>query len=149
MSMFFHTLNKNAEAPERPKFFVDAAVFPQTKAVLYTRAAPLGIEIVIGDYNEAAIDNTFFGALIQYPNDKGSVEDYSAFIQMVHAAGALVAMGTDLLSLTLLTPPGELGADVAFGNSQRFGVPLGFGGPHAAFFATREEIGRASCRERV
>ncbi len=143
MSMFFHTLNKNTDAPERPKFFVDADVFPQTLAVLYTRANPLGIQIEVGDYRNAQLDNTYFGALIQYPNDKGSVEDYRAFIHAAHGAGALVAMGTDLLALTLLTSPGELGADVAFGNSQRFGVPLGFGGPHAAFFATKDDFKRS------
>jgi glycine dehydrogenase len=143
MSMFFHTLNKNTTNPERPKFFVDQDVFPQTVAVVNTRALPLGIELVIGDYREANIDNTYFGALLQYPNDKGSVEDYRNFIETAHANSALVAMGTDLLALTLLTSPGELGADVAFGNSQRFGVPLGFGGPHAAFFATRDEFKRA------
>ncbi len=143
MGMFFHGLNKNASAPERPKFFVDNDVFPQTLAVVTTRANPLAIEIVRGDYRSAQIDATYFGALIQYPNDKGSVEDYRAFIHAAHGAGALVAMGTDLLALTLLTSPGELGADVAFGNSQRFGVPLGFGGPHAAFFATKDDFKRA------
>jgi glycine dehydrogenase len=143
MSMFFHQLNKNTDSPERPKFFVDADVFPQTIAVLYTRANPLGIQIEVGDYRSARLDNTYFGALVQYPNDKGSIEDYRAFIHAVHGDGALVAMGTDLLALTLLTSPGELGADVAFGNSQRFGVPLGFGGPHAAFFATKDDFKRA------
>ena len=86
------------------------------------------------------MDSSYFGALIQYPNDKGAVEDYRQFIQQVHGAGGYVAMATDLLALTLLTPPGELGADVACGSSQRFGVPLGFGGPHAAFFAAKEEF---------
>jgi glycine dehydrogenase len=143
MSMFFHQLNKNPNAPERPKLFVDAEIFPQTLAVINTRANPLGIQIVVGDYKEAQLDNTYFGAIVQYPNDKGSVEDYRAFIHAAHGAGALVAMATDLLALTLLTPPGELGADCAFGNSQRFGVPLGFGGPHAAFFATKDDFKRA------
>ena len=143
MSMFFHSLNKNTDAPDRPKLFVDADVFPQTLAVLHTRANPLGIQIEVGDYRSAQLDNTYFGALIQYPNDKGGVEDYRAFIHAAHGAGALVAMGTDLLALTLLASPGELGADVAFGNSQRFGVPLGFGGPHAAFFATKDDFKRA------
>ncbi len=143
MSMFFHALNKNTATPERPKFFVDNDVFPQTLAVIHTRANPLGIEVVSGDYRTISIDATYFGALVQYPNDKGSVEDYRAFVHAVHGAGALVAMATDLLALTLLTAPGELGADVAFGNSQRFGVPLGFGGPHAAFFATKDDFKRA------
>lgn len=143
MSMFFHFLNKNTDAPERPKLFVDVEIFPQTLAVLQTRANPLGIQIEVGDYKEAQLDSRYFGAIVQYPNDKGSVEDYRAFIHAAHGAGALVAMATDLLALTLLTPPGELGADCAFGNSQRFGVPLGFGGPHAAFFATKDEFKRA------
>ncbi len=143
MAMFFHHLNRNASAPERPCLFVDHHIFPQTLAVLHTRAKPLGIRIEVGDYREAQLDGSYFGALLQYPNDKGSIEDYRAFIESVHGAGALVAMATDLLALTLLTPPGELGADCAFGNSQRFGVPLGFGGPHAAFFATKDEFKRA------
>jgi len=143
MAMFFHSLNKDSDHPERPKFFVDNDVFPQTLSVIITRATPLNIEIVRGDYRNAQIDQTYCGALVQYPNDKGSVEDYRAFIHAVHGAGALVAMATDLLALTLLTAPGELGADVAFGNSQRFGVPLGFGGPHAAFFATKDDFKRA------
>ena len=86
--------------------------------------------------------NTYFGAIVQYPNDKGSIEDYRDFINKVHAAGAYVVMATDLLALTLLTPPGELGADVAVGSAQRFGVPLGYGGPHAAFFSTKDEFKR-------
>lgn len=143
MAMFFHTLNKNADSIQRPKLFVDNEVFPQTVDVLITRATPLNIEIVSGDYLEAQIDETYFGAILQYPNDKGSVEDYRGFIEDVHSKGGYVAMATDLLALTLLTSPGELGADVAFGNSQRFGVPLGYGGPHAAFFATKDDFKRA------
>ena len=142
MSMFFHTVNKDHDNPERPKFFVDNEVYPQTKDVVVTRATPLGIEVVYGDYASANIDNTYFGALLQYPNDKGSVEDYRSFIEKMHTAGGFVAMATDLLALTLLTPPGELGADVALGTAQRFGVPLGFGGPHAAFFATKDDFKR-------
>lgn len=142
MSMFFHTLNKDHENPTRRKFFVDKDTFPQTIDVVITRALPLHIEVVEGDFKTAAIDDTYFGALVQYPNDKGTIEDYKGFIAKIHAAGAYVAMATDLLALTLLTPPGELGADVALGNSQRFGVPLGFGGPHAAFFATTDDFKR-------
>jgi glycine dehydrogenase len=141
MAMFFHMLNKG-DKPERPKLFVDNEIFPQTKDVVVTRATPLGIEIVFGDYKTADIDAAYFGALVQYPNDKGSVEDYRSFIEKVHAAGAYVGMATDLLALTLLTPPGELGADAAFGVAQRFGVPLGFGGPHAAFFSCKDEFKR-------
>lgn len=141
MTMFFNALNKQDHI-ERPRFFVDAELFPQTIDVLKTRAVPVGIEVVTGDYKTAAIDATYFGAIVQYPNDKGSVEDYRGFISQVHTAGAYVVMATDLLALTLLTPPGELGADAAVGSAQRFGVPLGFGGPHAAFFATKDEFKR-------
>lgn len=143
MTMFFGLLNKDHNNPSRPKFFVDAETFPQTKDVVLTRAIPVGIEVVFGNYKTAEIDQSYFGALVQYPNDKGSVEDYRSFVQRVHNAGAYVAMATDLLALTLLTPPGELGADVACGSSQRFGVPLGFGGPHAAFFAAKDEFKRS------
>jgi glycine dehydrogenase len=142
MSMFFNMLNKDTHHISRPRFFVDSEIFPQTKDVVLTRAIPFGIEVVFGDYKTATIDNTYFGALVQYPNDKGSVEDYRGFIGQVHSIGGYVAMATDLLALTLLTPPGELGADVALGSAQRFGVPLGFGGPHAAFFASKDEFKR-------
>ncbi len=143
MAMFFHALNKNADSPERPKLFVDEEIFPQTKAVLITRAEPLPIELVFGDYKTANLDATYFGAIIQYPNDKGSVEDYRSFIESVHAIGGYVGMATDLLALTLIKSPGELGADAAFGSAQRFGVPLGYGGPHAAFFSTKDDFKRA------
>jgi len=142
MTMFFNTLNKHDHITH-PKFFVDNEIFPQTKDVLYTRAKPIGIEIVAGDYKKANIDATYCGAIVQYPNDKGSIEDYREFINRVHGAGAFVVMATDLLALTLLTPPGELGADCAIGSAQRFGVPLGFGGPHAAFFAAKDDFKRS------
>ncbi len=142
MSMFFHTLNKDDKNITRPKFFVDHDVFGQTKDVVVTRATPLGIEVVFGDYRVADIDVTYFGALVQYPDAKGSIEDHRGFINAMHEAGGFVAMATDLLALTLLTPPGELGADVALGSAQRFGVPMGFGGPHAAFFATKDDFKR-------
>ncbi len=141
MTMFFNALNKQDHI-ERPKFFVDSAIFPQTKDVLITRATPVGIEIIEGDYKTASIDSTYFGAIVQYPNDKGSIEDYRDFITKVHSAGAYIAMATDLLALTLLIPPGELGADVAIGSAQRFGVPLGYGGPHAAFMSTKDDFKR-------
>jgi len=143
MTMFFNTVNKDTGHIQRPRFFVDEDTFPQTRDVVITRALPVGIEVVIGDYRNAQIDESFFGALVQYPNDKGSIEDYRDFIGRVQAIGGYVAMGTDLLALTLLTPPGELGADVAFGSAQRFGVPLGYGGPHAAFFAARDAFKRS------
>lgn len=142
MNMLFHHVNKT-DVINAPKFFVDEQVFPQTKDVLITRGTPLGIALVFGDYKTATIDNTYFGALVQYPNNVGSVEDYRAFIQQVQSVGGFVAMATDLLALTLLTSPGELGADVAFGSAQRFGVPLGYGGPHAAFFTCKDEFKRS------
>lgn len=141
MTMFFNMLNKQDHI-ERPRFFVDKEIFPQTKDVLYTRALPVGIELTEGDFRQAGMDATYFGAILQYPNDKGSIEDYRPFIEKVHAAGGYVVMATDLLALTLLTPPGELGADCAVGSAQRFGVPLGFGGPHAAFFSAKDDFKR-------
>ncbi|HET9825658.1 MAG TPA: aminomethyl-transferring glycine dehydrogenase [Chitinophagaceae bacterium] len=141
MSMLFHHVNKTDEVTTA-KFFVDNEVFPQTRDVILTRAKPLGVEVVFGNYKDADIDKTFFGALVQYPNNLGAIEDYREFIGNVHNAGAFVAMATDLLALTLLTPPGELGADVAVGSAQRFGVPLGYGGPHAAFFCAKEDFKR-------
>ncbi|MDD2793875.1 MAG: aminomethyl-transferring glycine dehydrogenase [Sediminibacterium sp.] len=141
MAMLFHHANK-ADTITRPKLFVDEQIFPQTKQVLATRAEPIGIELVSGNYATATIDDTYFGAIVQYPSNNGSVEDYRGFIQQVHAASAYVIMAADILSLTLLTPPAELGADVAVGSVQRFGVPMGFGGPHAAYFATTEDFKR-------
>ncbi|HWJ92481.1 MAG TPA: aminomethyl-transferring glycine dehydrogenase, partial [Flavisolibacter sp.] len=143
MTMFFNLLNKDTHHITRPKFFVDQETFPQTKDVVLTRAIPVGIEVVFGDYKSMRLDQTYFGALVQYPNDQGSVEDYRTFINHVHETGGFVAMATDLLALTLLTPPGELNADVAFGSAQRFGVPLGYGGPHAAFFAAKDDFKRS------
>ncbi|HWJ29576.1 MAG TPA: aminomethyl-transferring glycine dehydrogenase, partial [Flavisolibacter sp.] len=142
MTMFFNALNKDIHNIAKPKFFVDQDTFPQTKDVVITRAIPVGIEVVFGNYKTADIDPSYFGALVQYPNDKGSVEDYRSFVEKVHNIGGYVAMATDLLALTLLTPPGELDADVAVGSAQRFGVPLGYGGPHAAFFAAKDEFKR-------
>lgn len=141
MLMFFNAKNRQ-EHITKPKFFLDKETFPQTKDVVYTRAKPFGIEVVEGNYAEAVIDATYFGALVQYPNNIGSIEDYRSFIGKVHEADAYVVMATDLLALTLLTPPGELGADVAVGSAQRFGVPLGFGGPHAAFMSAKDDFKR-------
>ncbi|MCA0396002.1 MAG: aminomethyl-transferring glycine dehydrogenase [Bacteroidetes bacterium] len=142
MNMFFHQVNKT-DVVTKPCFFVDNNVFPQTRDLLVTRAMPLGIEIVFGDHKKAVIDDRYFGALVQYPNNDGSIDDYRAFIQNIHAHGGYVAMATDLLALTLLTSPGELDADVAFGSAQRFGVPLGYGGPHAAFFSAKDDFKRS------
>lgn len=123
-------------------FFASQHCHPQTLDVLRTRAEPLGIEVEVGD--EAAITDAsaYFGALLQYPASNGDIFDYRALVERFHAANALVAVAADLLALTLLTPPGEFGADVALGSAQRFGVPLGFGGPHAAYFATRDAFKR-------
>jgi glycine dehydrogenase len=123
-------------------FFVSAHCYPQTIAVLQTRAHPLGIEVLIADHREFDFSTPIFGALLQYPATDGAVYDYRAFIDQAHQHQALVTLAADPLSLTLLTPPGELGADMAVGSTQRFGVPLGYGGPHAAYFATKEAYKR-------
>lgn len=141
MAMLFHHANKPG-SPLKSRFFVDKALFPQTIDVLITRAGPIGVELVFGDYVTTSLDESFFGAIVQYPDNNGSINDYRNFINQVHALNAYVVMAADLLALTLLTAPGELGADVAIGSAQRFGVPLGFGGPHAAFFSTKEEFKR-------
>jgi glycine dehydrogenase len=143
MTMFFNLKNKDHEHVAVPKFFVDECLFAQTKDILVTRARPVGIELVFGDFRKARPDGSYFGAIVQYPDSNGSISDHRAFIHMVHEAGGFVVMATDLLALTLLTAPGELGADAAVGNSQRFGVPIGFGGPHAAFFAAKDDFKRA------
>ncbi len=142
MAMLFNHKNKNHDHVTSPRFFVDDAIFDQTKDILITRAKPINVELVFGDYKTVQLDEEFFGAIVQYPNSNGLVADYKKFIDQAHDVNALIVMATDLLALTLLTPPGELGADVAIGNTQRFGVPLGFGGPHAAFFATKDEFKR-------
>ncbi len=141
MAMIFNHVNKGDNITQ-PKLFVDANIFAQTKDVLVTRANPIGIELVEGDFQSSNIDNSYFGAIIQYPNSNGSIEDYETFINNVHTSGGLVILIADILSLTLLKSPGELNADVAVGNTQRFGVPMGFGGPHAAYFATKDEFKR-------
>ncbi len=127
---------------DRNVFFVSSECHPQTIEVVKTRASALGIEVVLGDFQTFQFNQQTFGALVQYPNTFGEIHDYTTFVEQAHAAGALVAVAADLLSLTLLRPPGEFGADVAVGSAQRFGVPLGYGGPHAAYFATREEFKR-------
>ncbi len=121
---------------------VDSAVFPQTIAVLKTRAAAQGIQLEIGNYSTWKLTDKHFGVIIQYPNANGNVEDFSELVTEAHAVGAKVAVAADILSLALLTPPGEWGADIVFGSAQRWGIPMGFGGPAAAFFATRDEFKR-------
>lgn len=140
MNMFFGQRNKRKT--EAPKFFVDKNCLPQTIAVLKSRTRFLEIELVIDSTENVTPGSEFFGALLQYPSQDGEIVNYKDWIATVKGNGVYIAMATDLLALTLLTPPGELGADVAIGNTQRFGVPMGFGGPHAAFFATTDDFKR-------
>ena len=123
-------------------YFVSQDCHPQTIDVLQTRAKPLGIEIIVGDHQTFSFDKPIFGAVLQYPASDGTIYDYQAFIEQAHQVGALVTVAADPLSLCLLKPPGEFGADIAVGSTQRFGVPMGYGGPHAAYFATKEEYKR-------
>ena len=122
--------------------FVDEAVFPQTLAVMTTRAIPQGIELRIGKYHEMEFTPDIFACVLQYPNAAGNVEDYRAFVEKAHAANCKVAVAADILSLALLTPPGKWGADIVFGTTQRLGTPMFYGGPSAAYFATRDEYKR-------
>ena len=140
MILFFHSRSREKEAATT--FFVDEQVFPQTLDVLKGRAHRLGITLHVASYKDFHPDASCFGALVQYPNNLGSVEDYSTFAEKMHQAGGSVACAADIMSLVLLTPPGEWGADICFGNSQRFGVPMGYGGPHAAFFCAKDEFKR-------
>jgi len=133
---------ESSEGTSKQGFFVAQDCHPQTIAVLQTRAQPLGITVQVGNPDTIDVGKHLFGLLIQYPATDGSIRDYTALIKKAHAAGALVVVATDLLALTLLRPPGEFGADIAVGSSQRFGVPLGSGGPHAAFLSTKQEYVR-------
>lgn len=142
MIMFYNTRSRAAQKSNVKKFFVDKNVFPQTIDVIKTRAIPLGIELVFGDFKEVQLDSSFFGAIVQYPASDGEVNDYETFTSNAHAVDVKVAVASDLMSLVMLKSPGEWGADCVIGNSQRFGVPMGFGGPHAAFFATLEAYKR-------
>ncbi|HVT73915.1 MAG TPA: aminomethyl-transferring glycine dehydrogenase [Lacunisphaera sp.] len=130
----------DSHAPAR--FFVSDRCHPQTIDIVRTRATPLGVEVVTGDHRTFQVTAGVFGVLVQYPDTTGSIHDFAAFFAQAHAAGAMAVVATDLLALTLLRPPGEFGADVAVGSAQRFGVPLGFGGPHAGFLATRDAYKR-------
>jgi glycine dehydrogenase len=129
-------------ADGRNIFFVSETCHPQNIRVIQTRAKALGIEVVVGNHEHFSFTEKVFGALVQYPDTFGAIHDYSGFAEKAHTAGAMLTVATDLLALTLLKPPGEFGADIAVGSAQRFGVPLGYGGPHAAFFATRDEFKR-------
>jgi glycine dehydrogenase len=129
-------------ADGRNVFFVSENCHPQNVEVVRTRGKALGIEVVVGNHENFQFSEKVFGALVQYPDTFGAIHDYSGFAEKAHAAGAMLTVATDLLALTLIQPPGEFGADIAVGSAQRFGVPLGYGGPHAAFFATRDEFKR-------
>ena len=142
MLMFFNEKNKRNKGEKIVKFFVSNQVYPQTLDVLKTRSLPLGIELIVGDVEKVVIDETFFGSLVQYPGKDGAVFNYRSFVEMNHNAGAYVTFAADILSLALLTAPGCLGADAVVGSTQRFGVPMGYGGPHAAFFATKDKFKR-------
>ncbi len=135
--------SRKASKKNATKFFVDQNAFPQTIDLLKTRATPIGVELVIGDVNKLDItDVNLFAVYIQNPNNDGAIKDYSSFASSAHEKEVFVVMGADLMSLLLMKSPGEMGADVVVGSSQRFGVPMGFGGPHAAFFATKDEFKR-------
>lgn len=134
-----HRVHPRRDVDGVTQFLVADSCFPQTIDVIRSRAEPLGIDVVVADVRTAPLNDRMFGAIVQTPDESGVVHDLRGFIARARSAGVLVAVASDLLSLTLLTPPGEWGADVVLGNSQRFGVPMGYGGPHAAFFATREK----------
>ncbi len=142
MHVFFEIRNKSKNKPAAHKIFIDKNTFPQTIDVVKGRALPLNIEVVVDDYKTFEPTEAYFAVVLQYPNAVGSIEDYKTFIENCKAKEIYNVFACDILSLALLTPPGELGADIAVGNSQRFGVPMGFGGPHAAFFACKEEFVR-------
>lgn len=142
MIMLFNSRSREAVKAGANRFFISDKLFPQTIDILKTRSEPLGIQIETGDYQTVEFDNSWFGAIIQTPDEQGQIYDYSGFITKAHEKGVLVAVAADLMSLALLSPPGEWGADVVVGTNQRFGLPMGFGGPHAGYFATREEFKR-------
>ncbi|MEM6893751.1 MAG: aminomethyl-transferring glycine dehydrogenase [Bacteroidota bacterium] len=142
MTMLFDVRSRQQKKAEVTKFFVDENVLPQTLSLLQTRSQPLGIELTVANPDEFDFSQEFYGAILQYPGKHGEVQDYSNFVAKAHSLDIKVAVAADILSLVLLTPPGEWGADVVVGTTQRFGIPLGYGGPHAAFFATKTEFRR-------
>lgn len=142
MTMLLDVRSRDQKKQNINKFFVSEDILPQTLAVLTTKAKPLGIELVVGNHRTFEFSEDFYGALLQYPAKYGEVFNYADFVAKANAAGIKVAVAADILSLVLLTPPGEFGADVVVGTTQRFGIPLGYGGPHAGFFATKDEYKR-------
>ena len=143
MTMLFDVRSRHQKKSKVVKFFVSEEVLPQTLSLLQTRSTPLGIQLVIGNHETFEFGNDFYGALLQYPGKHGQIYDYADFVVKAKNDGIKVAVAADILSLVLLTPPGEFGVDVVVGTTQRFGIPLGYGGPHAAFFATKEEFKRS------
>src|SRR3954470_475182 len=135
-----YSLRKNQQADT---FFVSEELFPQTIDILKTRSEPYGIKLVIGDHRTVELTDNMFGAIVQYPAGDGAVYNYTDYAAKAHEKGIKLTVVADIMSLVLLTPPGEWGADIVVGSTQRFGVPMGFGGPHAAFFATKEEYKRS------
>lgn len=143
MALLFDVRTREQKKNNVCKFFVSEEILPQTLSVLQTRSTPIGVELVLGNHETFDFSNEFYGAILQYPGKYGQVHDYSGFITKAKAAEIKVAVAADILSLVTLTPPGEMGADVVVGTTQRFGVPMGYGGPHAGFFATKEEYKRS------
>jgi len=142
MSMLFEVRSRQQKKGDVVKFFVSEEILPQTISLLETRATPLGIELVLGNHEDFDFSDEFFGALLQYPGKHGQLNDYASFVEKAKAKEIKVAVAADILSLVMLTPPGEWGVDAVVGTTQRFGIPLGYGGPHAAFFATKEAYKR-------
>lgn len=142
MTMLFELRNREQKKNGSVKFFVSEEVLPQTLSLLQTRSTPLGIELVIGNHNEFQFPSEFYGALLQYPGKHGQVQDITGFVAKAQEHDIKIAVAADILSLAMLVPPGEFGADVVVGTTQRFGIPLGYGGPHAAYFATKEAYKR-------
>jgi len=143
MGMFYSLRSRDKQKAGANKFFVSYDCLPQNIELLKTRSTPLGIELVIGNHLEFQFDDSFFGCLLQYPTANGNVNDYAAVVARAHASDVKVAVAADIMSLVMLTPPGQWGADCVVGTTQRFGIPLGYGGPHAAYFATKDEYKRS------
>ena len=143
MALLFDVRSREQKKNNVCKFFVSEEILPQTLSVLQTRSTPIGVELVVGNHETFDFSNDYFGAILQYPGKYGQVNDYAGFIAKAKTAEIKVAVAADILSLVKLTPPGEMGADVVVGTTQRFGIPMGYGGPHAAFFATKEEYKRS------
>ena len=143
MIMAYNCRSRSKMKTNANKFFVSENLFPQSIALLQTRSVPLGIELVIGNHDKVQLDDGFFGGIVQYPDGFGQINNYRAFAEKIHSVEALVVVAADILSLVLLTPPGEWGADIVIGSTQRFGIPMSYGGPHAAFLASKEEFKRS------